>query len=112
MVYFFFQAEDGIRDRNVTGVQTCDLPILTPARGLPDVFEVRGEVYFPIAGFERLNREMEAAGKPRFVNPRNTAAGSVRQIYPNVTASRDLQTFMYTLDPAGPAKSQWDVLNT
>src|SRR5207248_1476294 len=83
-----------------------------PARGLPDVFEVRGEVYFPIAGFERLNREMEAAGKPRFVNPRNTAAGSVRQIDPNVTASRDLQTFMYTLDPAGPAKSQWDVLNT
>jgi DNA ligase (NAD+) len=69
-------------------------------------------VYFPIAGFEKLNREMEAAGKPRFVNPRNTAAGSVRQIDPNVTASRDLQTFMYTLDPAGSAKSQWDVLNT
>ncbi|TME06248.1 MAG: NAD-dependent DNA ligase LigA, partial [Chloroflexi bacterium] len=64
------------------------------------------------AGFERLNREMEAAGKARFVNPRNTAAGSVRQIDPNVTASRDLQTFMYTLDPAGPARSQWDVLNT
>ena len=85
---------------------------MSPAKGLPDVFEVRGEVYFPIAGFERLNREMEAAGKARFVNPRNTAAGSVRQIDPNVTASRDLQTFMYTLDPAGPARSQWDVLNT
>src|SRR5207245_11672351 len=83
----------------------------TPAKGLPEVFEVRGEVYFPIAGFEKLNREMEAAGKPRFVNPRNTAAGSVRQIDPNVTAARDLQTFMYTLDPAGPCKSQWDVLN-
>src|SRR5262249_14357184 len=74
--------------------------------------EVRGEVYFPIAGFEKLNREMEAAGKPRFVNPRNTAAGSVRQIDPNVTASRDLQVFMYTLDPAGQNRSQWDVLNT
>jgi len=85
---------------------------VTPAKGLPELFEVRGEVYFPIAGFEKLNREMEAAGKPRFVNPRNTAAGSVRQIDPNVTASRDLQTFMYTLDPAGPNKSQWNVLNT
>jgi DNA ligase (NAD+) len=79
---------------------------------MADLFEVRGEVYFPIAGFEKLNREMEAAGRPRFVNPRNTAAGSVRQIDPNVTASRDLQVFMYTLDPAGPCKSQWDVLNT
>ena len=95
---------------NVRTIRSVPLAV-TPARGLPDLFEVRGEVYFPIAGFEKLNREMEAAGKPRFVNPRNTAAGSVRQIDPNVTASRDLQTFMYTLDPAGPAKSQWDVLN-
>ncbi len=95
---------------NVRTIRSVPLAV-SPAKGLPDVFEVRGEVYFPIAGFERLNREMEAAGKARFVNPRNTAAGSVRQIDPNVTASRDLQTFMYTLDPAGPAKSQWDVLN-
>ncbi len=96
---------------NVRTIRSVPLAV-SPAKGLPDVFEVRGEVYFPIAGFERLNREMEAAGKPRFVNPRNTAAGSVRQIDPNVTAGRDLQTFMYMLDPAGPAKSQWDVLNT
>ena len=96
---------------NVRTIRSVPLSV-TPAKGLPDLFEVRGEVYFPIAGFEKLNREMEAAGKPRFVNPRNTAAGSVRQIDPNVTASRDLQTFMYTLDPAGPAGSQWDVLNT
>ena len=96
---------------NVRTIRSVPLSV-APAKGLPDLFEVRGEVYFPIAGFEKLNREMEAAGKPRFVNPRNTAAGSVRQIDPNVTASRDLQTFMYTLDPAGPARSQWDVLNT
>ena len=96
---------------NVRTIRSVPLTI-TPARGLPDVFEVRGEVYFPIAGFEKLNREMEAAGRPRFVNPRNTAAGSVRQIDPNVTAGRDLQTFMYTLDPAGATKSQWEVLNT
>jgi DNA ligase (NAD+) len=96
---------------NLRTIRSVPLSV-TPAKGLPDLFEVRGEVYFPIAAFERLNREMEAAGKPRFVNPRNTAAGSVRQIDPSVTASRDLQTFMYTLDPAGPLRSQWDVLNT
>ncbi len=96
---------------NLRTIRSVPLTV-TPAKGLPDLFEVRGEVYFPIAAFERLNREMEAAGKPRYVNPRNTAAGSVRQIDPNVTAGRDLQTFMYTLDPAGPALSQWDVLNT
>src|SRR5213594_1512547 len=104
---------DGTTGEDVTAnlrtIRSVPLQV-TPAKGLPDVFEVRGEVYFPIAGFERLNREMEAAGKARFVNPRNTAAGSVRQIDPNVTAGRDLQTFMYTLDPAGPCKSQWDVL--
>jgi DNA ligase (NAD+) len=96
---------------NVRTIRSVPLAV-TPAKGLPEIFEVRGEVYFPIAGFEKLNREMEAAGRPRFVNPRNTAAGSVRQIDPNVTASRDLQTFMYTLDPAGATKAQWEVLNT
>jgi DNA ligase (NAD+) len=94
---------------NVRTIRSVPLSI-TPVAGLPDVFEVRGEVYFPIAAFEKLNREVEAAGKVRYVNPRNTAAGSVRQIDPNVTASRDLQTFMYTLDPGGPARSQWEVL--
>ncbi|HKW69619.1 MAG TPA: NAD-dependent DNA ligase LigA, partial [Candidatus Dormibacteraeota bacterium] len=96
---------------NLRTIRSVPLTV-TPGRGMPDLFEVRGEVYFPIAGFEKLNREMESAGKPRFVNPRNTAAGSVRQIDPNVTASRNLQTFMYMLDPAGPNSSQWDVLNT
>ena len=94
---------------NVRSIRSVPMAI-TPAAGLPDVFEVRGEVYVPIAAFEKLNREMEAAGRPMFVNPRNTAAGSVRQIDPNVTASRDLQTFMYTLDPGGVARAQWDVL--
>jgi len=104
---------DGTVGEDVTAnIRTLRSVPLTvkPAKGLPDTFEVRGEVYFPLAGFEKLNREMEAAGKPRFVNPRNTAAGSVRQIDPNVTGSRDLQTFMYTLDPAGAARSQWEVL--
>src|SRR6202171_3351909 len=85
---------------NVRTIRSVPLTI-TPAPGLPDVFEVRGEVYFPIAAFEKLNREVEASGKVRYVNPRNTAAGSVRQIDPNVTGSRDLQTFLYTLDSGG-----------
>src|SRR5207245_6742913 len=104
---------DGTIGEDVTAnVRTIrSVPLAVPsAKGLPDIFEVRGEVYFPIAGFEKLNREMEAAGKPRFVNPRNTAAGSVRQIDAGVTASRDLQAFMYPLDPAGQARSQWHVL--
>jgi DNA ligase (NAD+) len=96
---------------NLRTIRSVPLTI-TPAAGMPDTFEVRGEVYFPLAAFEKLNREMEAAGKVRYVNPRNTAAGSVRQIDPSVTGSRDLQTFMYALDPGGPARSQWDVLGT
>jgi DNA ligase (NAD+) len=96
---------------NIKTIRSVPLSV-TPVAGLPDVFEVRGEVYFPIAAFEKLNREIEGQGKPRFVNPRNTAAGSVRQIDPNVTKSRDLQTFMYTLDPGGPCRSQWEVLRT
>jgi DNA ligase (NAD+) len=94
---------------NIRTIRSVPLTI-TPLKGLPDLFEVRGEVYFPIAAFEKLNREVEASGRTRYVNPRNTAAGSVRQIDPNVTASRDLQTFMYTLDPGGPTRSQWEVL--
>jgi DNA ligase (NAD+) len=106
---------DGVTGEDVTAnVRTIrSVPLrLQPAEGLPDEFEVRGEVYFPLASFERLNREMEEAGRQPFMNPRNAGAGSVRQLDPQVTASRNLQTFMYALDPAGPASSQWDVLET
>jgi DNA ligase (NAD+) len=106
---------DGVNGEDVTAnVRTIgSVPLrIQPAAGLPDEFEVRGEVYFPLASFERLNREMEAAGRQPFMNPRNAGAGSVRQLDPRVTASRNLQTFMYALDPAGPAHSQWEVLET
>ena len=104
---------DGMVGEDVTAnVRTLkSVPLsISPLRGLPEEFEVRGEVYFPFRSFEKLNRDMEAAGKQPFMNPRNAAAGSVRQLDPKVTAGRNLQTFMYTLDPAGPARSQWEVL--
>ena len=106
---------DGVTGEDVTAnVRTLrSVPLsIQPVEGLPDEFEVRGEVYFPLASFEKLNREMEAAGRQPFMNPRNAGAGSVRQLDPNVTASRNLQTFLYALDPAGSAHSQWDVLET
>ncbi len=94
---------------NVRTIRSVPLSV-QPLSGLPGEFEVRGEVYFPIAAFERLNKSLEAAGRQPFMNPRNAAAGSVRQLDARITAERNLQTFMYALDPAGPAHSQSDVL--
>ncbi len=64
---------------------------------VPELVEVRGEVYFPVEGFEALNAELVAAGKPPFANPRNTAAGSLRQKDPRITASRPLHLVCHGL---------------
>jgi DNA ligase (NAD+) len=63
----------------------------------PDVLEVRGEVYMPLAAFEDLNRRQEGAGLRLFANPRNSAAGSLRQKDPSITASRELSMWCYQL---------------
>jgi DNA ligase (NAD+) len=68
-----------------------------PDVAVPEVFEVRGEVYLPVASFDRMNEQAEAAGQRRFVNPRNAAAGSLRQKDPAVTAQRDLAFWAYQL---------------
>jgi DNA ligase (NAD+) len=68
-----------------------------PGHPVPHLLEVRGEVYFPVAGFAELNATLVAAGKPPFANPRNTAAGSLRQKDPRITASRPLRLVVHGL---------------
>jgi DNA ligase (NAD+) len=79
--------------------------------GLPEEFEVRGEVYLPKARFAAFNAQLEEAGKPTYANPRSAAAGAVRQLDPTVTAKRGLSTFMYQLDSARGTRTQADVLD-
>ena len=94
---------------NVKTITSVPLSVTIP-KEFPRAFEVRGEVYMPKRSFQRLNAELAAEGKPLFANPRNAAAGAVRQLDPRVTARRRLDTFMYALDPPGGAKSQEQIL--
>ena len=71
------------------------LPLRLRSSDAPQVLEVRGEVFMPLAGFEKLNRQALARGDKAFVNPRNAAAGSLRQLDPRVTAARPLDLFIY-----------------
>jgi DNA ligase (NAD+) len=92
-----FQGEDVTP--NLRTVQSIPLRL----RGVkpPKVLEVRGEVYLPRKAFEAVNAEREARGEPRFANPRNAAAGSLRQLDPQVTARRPLQMFVYSAHAEG-----------
>jgi len=88
---------DGVEGEDVTAnvATITDVPRELRGPDVPDVLEVRGEVFMPLAAFEELNRQQEAAGLPRFANPRNTGAGSLRQKDPEVTARRDLHLYCY-----------------
>lgn len=88
---------DGQRGENVTrNVATVkDVPLILEGVDVPVDFEVRGEVYMPKESFNRLNTEREARSESLFANPRNAAAGSLRQLDPKVTAGRELNFFAY-----------------
>ena len=108
---------DGFRGEDVTGnlrtLEAVPLRMLLPdAERPPDVLEVRGEVYFPLAGFARFNDAQVAAGRKPAPNPRNAAAGSLRQLNPAVTAERRLAIYVYGVgvhDGSAPT-TQWEAL--
>jgi DNA ligase (NAD+) len=88
---------DGVTGEDVTpNVKTiAAVPNRLSGTEWPDVLEVRGEVFLPVAAFEELNERLTEAGKPPFANPRNSAAGSLRQKDPRITASRALNMIMH-----------------
>jgi DNA ligase (NAD+) len=90
----------------------ADLPKRLQGKRIPKVLEVRGEVYMRRGDFQKLNAERTAAGEPVFANPRNFAAGTVRQIDPKVTASRPLRFFAYAWGEVSEpvAETHWDFL--
>jgi DNA ligase (NAD+) len=89
---------DGYRGEDVTqNLRTVrSIPLSVP-KDAPPRFEVRGEVYLSKAGFKKLNEERAKEGLPLFANPRNAAAGSVRQLDPRITAQRPLDIYVYAL---------------
>ena len=104
---------DGVTGEDVTAnVATVrDVPqVLAKAGGpYPEVLEVRGEIYMPVAEFDAMNKRQADAGERLFVNPRNSAAGALRQKDPGVTATRPLHFWAYQVGVVGgaPAKSTW-----
>ena len=97
--------------QNLRTIKSIPATLSGPLKGAAKL-EVRGEVYMPREAFARLNAGLEEAGQPVFANPRNAAAGAVRQKDPAVTASRPLEIFLYhvsVLEPPG-FHSQWERL--
>ena len=95
---------------NVRTIRAVPQRLRPPA---PPLLEARGEIFMPLAGFERMNREARERGEKVFVNPRNAAAGSLRQLDARITASRPLTAFFYglgALEGAAPPARQSELL--
>ncbi len=90
---------DGTTGEDIThNVRTIDsIPLRLLGNGYPSTLEVRGEVFMPRAGFEAYNKKAREAGEKTFVNPRNAAAGSLRQLDPKLTAERPLDMYVYSV---------------
>ena len=102
------EGEDVTANVKVVG----DIPHRLSGGGLPEVCEVRGEVYMTRSAFLALNEQQARAGRSVFANPRNSAAGSLRQLDPSITAGRPLGFFAYAWGEmsARPARTQWGML--
>src|SRR5512145_1081365 len=97
--------------QNLRTIRSLPMVLRGPLAEVEDL-EVRGEVFIPRADFERLNRGLEEAGEPTFANPRNAAAGAVRQKDPAVSARRPLDAFLYHVSwsPGLVFTSHWEAL--
>jgi DNA ligase (NAD+) len=94
-----------------------DVPLRLRGADVPPLLELRGEVYFPFDAFERMNAARAAAGEPLFANPRNAAAGALRQLDPSITAKRPLRFYGYAVattagNGALPFRTQWELLES
>ena len=94
---------NGVTGEDVTlNIKTiASIPQTLKGKGYPKLLEVRGEVFFPVKSFNEFNDALEEEGKPRFANPRNAAAGSLRQKDPRVTASRPLSMVVHGVGVTG-----------
>jgi DNA ligase (NAD+) len=92
----------------------ADVPLTLKGRGWPRLVEVRGEVYMPYVGFRKVNEERERKGEPLLANPRNAAAGGLRQLDPALTRRRRLRLFAFSIEPIEgriEATNHWEVLD-
>ncbi len=109
---------DGINGENITQnlrtIQTIPLRLIRREVPVPERLEVRGEVIMQIEKFKALNRRREEVGEPPFANPRNAAAGSVRQLDPRVTCERPLEIYCYGIGEVRGKefKTQYEILQT
>ncbi len=109
---------DGYTGENITlnlkTIKSIPLRLREDKIKIPERLEVRGEVFYPVAAFKKLNEQRVKAGEPAFINPRNSASGSLRQLDPKLTAERPLDMFVYGLGQVVgyEFKSQWEALQT